>query len=115
MPTATLYSPMISIETANTNRLFLFCNVVNVTSKPRSGTIEILRGDGKPVTTTSYNNVQPSAGTGDGINQTPLPPNPAPITLVYAKVTVQGKATDIRASLILADAKGNIIVSAEAH
>jgi hypothetical protein len=106
---------MISIETANSNKLFLFCNIVNVSSQPRSGTIEILRGDGKPVTGTGFNKVQPGVGTGDGINQTPLPPNPAPVTMVYAKVTVQGKATDIRVSLILADAKGNTIVSAEAH
>jgi hypothetical protein len=115
MPTATLYSPMISVETANTHKLFLFCNIVNVSAQPRSGTLEILRGDGTPVSTASFNNVPPGVGTGISISQTPLPPNPAPVTLVYAKVTVQGNATDIRASLILADAKGNTIVSADAH
>ncbi len=115
MPTTTLYSPVISIETANTNRLFLLCNIVNVSSQPRSGTIQILRADGTPVTTTNYNNVQPGVGTGDGISQVPLPPNPAVITLIYAKVTVDGNAEDIRASLILTDAKGNTTVTAEAH
>src|SRR5258708_4749893 len=115
MAMATLYSPIISIETANSNKLFLFCNIVNVASQPRSGTIQIIAADGNPVTTTNYNNVQPGVCTGDGISQTPLPPNPAPVTLVYARVTVQGAARDIRASLVLADAKGTAIVCVEAH
>src|SRR5437016_2704293 len=115
MPTVSLYSPMISIETANSKKLFLFCNVVNVSATPRSGTLHILAGDGSSVSTASYNNVQPGVGTGISINQTALPANPAIITLVYAKVTVQGSAKDIRAGLVLADNKGNTICSAEAH
>ncbi len=111
---ATLYSPLIAIETSNSNHLFLFCQVLNVSDAPLNGTIQLHRADSTSISLVSYNNLAPGVGTGDGISGTPLGTTPQ-ITLVYAKVTVEGHAKDIRANLILANANGNTIVSAEAH
>ena len=111
-----LYSPIISVETANSENLTLSCYVLNVSSHPRSGNIQILLADGQPLTTTSYSKVPMGNGTGDSISRIPFTNTNAPsVTLVYAKVTVDGNANDIRASLILTDGKGNTMVFAEMH
>ena len=114
MATVTLYTPIISFQSAQTNKMKLFCHVLNTCNQPRSGTLQIKDAGGNPLSTVSYNNVQPDGGTG---TSAPLyiPSNSAAVGLVYAKVTVIGAATDIRANLILTDSNGNTIVSVEAH
>ncbi len=114
MATVTLYTPIISFQNAQSNKLKLYCHVLNVCNQPRTGTIQIKDAGGNPLSTVSYNNLQPDGGTG---TSAPLyiPSNSAAVGLVYAKVTVIGAATDIRASLVLTDLNGNAIVSVEAH
>jgi hypothetical protein len=89
------------------------CNVVNVSGQPRTGTISIVRLDGQPMSSVTYNTVPPGGGTGTSVST--LPPPFAPITIAYCKVTVKGSKGTIRASLILRDADGNTIAVSEAR
>jgi hypothetical protein len=110
-----LFTSMLDIETANPGKPLsaLQCNIVNVSKKPRSGTISIIGADGAALSTVAYNNVQPGVGTGDSVG---VFSNPAPITLAYCKITVSnGKVTSIRGSLTLTDQKGNAAVSVGAR
>jgi len=113
MATTTIYSPMINVQTANSGKLNLYANVVNVSSGARSGRIQIMAAGGMPLASTNYNNLQPGKGTGDALNHFPTA-FPA-VTMVYCKFTVNGISTDIRGSLVLADSKGNTLVCVEAR
>jgi hypothetical protein len=108
----TLYTAPVMIETANTSKYAVYLNVVNVSSSPRTGTLQILQLDGSPISTASYNSVAPGVGTGIQVQSFQ---NTAPITMVYGKVTVDDIADAIRANLVLADTKGNSLVSLDAQ
>ncbi len=114
MTTVTLYTPIISFENAPTNKLKLFCHVLNASNQPRNGSIQIMDAGGNPISSTGYHNLQPGNATGDSAPLYILS-STALIGLIYAKVTVIGAAHDIRANLILTDSNGNTIVSVEAH
>lgn len=109
---AELYSSIIAIETSNSQKLTVSCNVVNVSSAARNGTIQMFAGDGSPLSSTNYHALQPGVGTGDAVSSFT---GTAPVTLVYCKITVDGKADTIRGSLILFDSNGNTVVSVEAR
>jgi hypothetical protein len=111
----TLFTSILDIETANSGKPLsaLQCNIVNVSDKPRSGTISIIGADGTSLSTVAYNNVQPGVGTGNSVG---VFSNPAPITLAYCKITVtNAPASSIRGSFTLTDQKGNAAVSVEAR
>jgi len=107
-----LFTPPLMVETANSAKYAVYCNVLNASSSPRTGTLQIVNLTGVPLSTAGYNNVAPGGGTGIQVQTFP---NVAPITLVYGKITVNGKRDSIRANLVLVDAKGNTLVSLEAH
>ena len=107
-----LFTPPLLIETANSAKYAVYCNVLNASSSPRTGILEIVNFDGVPVSTAGYNNVAPGGGTGIQVQNFQ---NAAPITLVYGKITVDEKPGSIRANLVLVDAKGSTLVSLEAH
>lgn len=108
---ATLFTAPLMIETANSSGYAIYLNVLNVSSSPRGGTLQILQLDGSEIGAASYNSVAPGVGTGIQVQTFQ---NTAPITLVYGKVTVNGQADSIRANLVLIDAKGNSLISIEA-
>jgi hypothetical protein len=105
---------MVEIATANPGAPLsaLRCNVVNVSSTPRSGTLSIIQGDGTPLSTVSFNELLPGGGTGDSVTAFS---NPAPSTLAYCKITVEGKKNTIRGSLSRTDANGNAVVIVNAQ
>jgi hypothetical protein len=107
-----LYSSTINIETANSTHKSLFCNVVNVSTSARSGTLQILALDGSSLAAASYNNVQPGVGTGISVS---VFQGSVPMTVVYCKITVDAGAEAIRGSLSLSDSNGNTVVSVEAR
>jgi hypothetical protein len=108
-----LFTPVVEIATANPGASLsaLRCNVVNVFHAPRNGTISIIRADGVPLATTSFNALQPGRVTGVSIS---VFTNPAPITLAYCKITVHRKKGTIRGSLSRTDASGNSVVVVDA-
>jgi hypothetical protein len=112
---AELFSSILDIETANPGKLLsaLQYNIVNVSKKPRSGTISIIGADGASLSTVAYNTVQPGVGTDNSVG---VFSKAAPITLAYCKITVSNApATSIRGSFTLTDQKGNAAVSVEAR
>jgi hypothetical protein len=112
---AVLSTSILAIETANPGKPLsaLQCNIVNVSTKPLSGTISIIASDGTALSTVAFNNVQPGVGTGNSVG---VFSNPAPITLAYCKISVaNASATSIRGSFMLTDQKGNAVVSVEAR
>ncbi len=108
-----LFTPVVEIATANPGASLsaLRCNVVNVFHAPRNGTISIIRADGAPLATTSFNALQPGSVTGVSVS---VFTNPAPITLAYCKITVHRKKGTIRGSLSRTDASGNSAVVVDA-
>jgi len=100
------------IETANSAKYALCLNVLNVSSSPRTGTLEIVMGDGTIISSAGYNAVQPGVLTGIGEQKFQ---NVAPVTLVYGRITVNAKRDSIRANLVLTDGKGNALVNVDAH
>jgi len=108
-----LFTPMVEIATANPGAPLsaLRCNVVNVFHAPRSGTISIIKADGTPLATTSFNALQPKEVASLVIDTFT---NPTPITLAYCKITVHRKKGSIRGSLSRTDEKGNSVVVVEA-
>jgi len=108
----TLFTAPLMIETANTSNYAVYLNVLNVSSSPRNGTLQILQLDGVPMSSASYNSVAPGLGTGIQVQTFQ---NTAPVTLVYGKITVDDNADSIRANLVLTDANGNSLVSLEAR
>ncbi len=109
--TAVLYTSFLTIPTAAAGAV-VGLYVVNVSSSNVGGTLQILDGTGTPLSTTSYTPLPPGVGTGDEVTSFP---GPAPVTLVYGKVTVDGGADRVRASLILRDASGLTLANAEAR
>jgi hypothetical protein len=111
---ADLFTPMVEIATANPGAPLsaIRCNAVNVSSAPRNGTLSIIQADGTPLSTTSFNELQPGGGTGDAVT---VFSNPTPITLAYCKITVEGTKCTIRGSLSRTDADGNAVVVVEAQ
>ena len=107
-----LYSPMLTIETSNSQNMTIDCSVLNASSSARDGTIQILQGDGTPLSTVSYNNLPPGVVTGTAVKAFQ---NTAQVTLVYCKITVDDKPDAIRGSLILYDSLGNTWATVEAH
>jgi hypothetical protein len=91
----------------------LYCSVLNVSRQPRSGTLQIFSGDGSSLAVGSYNNVAPGGSTGIAVY--PPFPGPAPVMVAYAKVTVEGSKTDIRANLTTSDPNGDTVAVAEAR
>jgi hypothetical protein len=108
----TLFTPPLMIETANSAKYVLYCNVLNVSASPRTGTLQILMGDGTPISSAIYNAVTPGVLTGIEAQKFQ---NVAPVSVIYGKITVNGKADSIRANLVMTDAKGNTLVSVDAH
>ena len=104
-------SPLM-IETANSAKYALYCNVLNVSSSPRTGTLEIVMGDGTIISSGGYNAVQPGVLTGIQVQNFQ---NVAPVTLVYGRITVNARRDSIRANLVLIDGKGNALVNVDAH
>jgi len=107
-----LYTPPLMIETANSANYVLYLNVLNVSSSPRTGTLEILNFSGVQISYGGYNNVIPGGGTGIQMQAFQWA---FPVIFVYGKITVDGKPDSIRANLVLADAKGYTLVSAGAY
>jgi len=107
-----LVTPTLLIETANTSKNAVYCNVVNASSSPRTGTLEIVGLDGGIISTAGYNNVAPGVGTGIQVQKFQ---STAPVTTLYGRITVDDKPDSIRANLVLADAKGNALVSLDAR
>jgi hypothetical protein len=107
-----LFTPPLMIETANSAKYAVYCNVLNASSAARTGTLEIINLDGTPIQTAMYNKVAPGGGTGIQVQSFQ---NSAPITLLYGKITVDDKPESIRGNLVLIDAKGNTLVSLDAH
>src|ERR1700722_5234904 len=96
------------IETVNSANYALYCNVLNVSSSPRTGTLEIVDFGGVVVAYGGYNNLAPGGGTGD---KNPPFQNVAPFTLAYGKITVDSLPNLIRGNLVLIDANGNTLTS----
>jgi hypothetical protein len=119
---AELFTSMLNIQTANPGKPLsaLMCQVVNVSSSPRSGTLQIIGGDGNSLSTVSYNTIQPGVGTGDSVT---VFSTATPITTAYCKITVHAlpgeknrvAARAIRGSLVLTDQNGNAVATAEAR
>lgn len=109
--TGVLYTSSLHIPTAAAGAV-VSLNVVNVSSTPVSGTLQIFDGTGAPLSTVSYNSVAPGVGTGTEVSTFP---GPAPVTVTYGKVTVNGRADRVRANLILRDASGITVANAEAR
>jgi hypothetical protein len=107
---AVLYTSPLSV--GSTSRSALFCNVVNVSGSPVSGTLQIFSLSGESLSVASYNDVAPGGGTGIAIFVFPQQP---PVTLAYCKVTVRGPRNTIRANLILASKDGSSIAAVEAR
>lgn len=108
-----LFTPMVEIATANPGSLLsaLRCNVVNVFHAPRNGTISIIKSDGTPLATTSFNALQPKEVVSLVVDTFT---NSTPITLAYCKITVHRKKGTIRGSLSRTDERGNSVVVVEA-
>jgi hypothetical protein len=117
---AELFTSMLDIQTANPNPQRVNCQVLNVSSSNRSGTITTKRSDGTVLSTVSYNSVAPGVGTGDSVSVTNTS---VPYALVYCDFTVNPlpgekenvTASAIRASLVLIDQNGNTFANAEAR
>ena len=110
--TSVLFTPPLAIETANSANYVLHLNVVNVSTSPRSGTLEILNFVGAPLSFGGYNGIASGGGTGIQIQKFQ---NAAPVLLVYGKIMVDDKPDSIRANLVLTDARGYTLVSVEAR
>jgi hypothetical protein len=108
MKEAVLYTSPLNVK-ANA----LYCSVLNVSRQPRGGTLQIFAGDGSSLAVGSYNTIAPGVLTGIAVY--PPFPGPAPVMVAYAKVTVEGSKTDIRANLTASDSNGNTIAVAEAR
>jgi hypothetical protein len=116
---ADLFTSMLDIQTAKPNPRRVNCQVLNVSSSNRSGTITTIRSDGTVLSRVSYNQVAPGVGTGDSVSVS----GPASIALVYCHFTVNPlpgenqihAASAIRASLVLTDQNGNTFANAEAR
>jgi hypothetical protein len=108
-----LFTPMVEIATANPGAPLsaLRCNVVNVFHAPRNGTISIIRADGTPLATTSFNALQPKEVVSVVVDTFT---NLTPITLAYCKITVHRKKGTIRGSLSRTDERGNSVIVVEA-
>ena len=107
-----LFTASLMVETANSHNYAVYCNVLNASSAPVTGTLEIVEFDGTVISTASYNAVAPGVGTGIQVQAFP---NNVPITLLYGRITVEGNPESIRGNLLLIDANGNTLVSLEAH
>lgn len=112
---ATLFTSLLSIETANPGKPLsaLDCYIVNVSKTPRNGTISIIGADGSPLSFGSYSNTPPGSFTGihAGVFSTQNPQ-----TLAYCKITVtNAPASSIRGSFTRTDQNGNTVVSIEAR
>ncbi len=107
-----LFTSPLAISTANAGQYRILINVLNVSSTPRTGTLEILGLGGNVLSNVTYNAVAPNGGTGDEINAIA---NQAPISLFYGRVTVDDKPDSIRASVLITDQAGNTLVSVEAR
>ncbi len=114
---AELFMYMLSIETANPGKplsaLDCYCYIINVSKKPRDGTISIIRADGSPLSFGSYSNTPPGSSTGihAGVFSTQNPQ-----TLAYCKITVtNAPSSSIRGSFTRTDQNGNTVVSVEAR
>jgi len=110
--TSTLFTGVLMIQTANSAQYTVSCDVLNVSSSRKTGTLQIIRADGTVLGSGGYNSVAPGVGTGIQVQTFQ---NTAIITTVYGKITVKGKPNSIRASLSLTDVKGNTLVSLEAR
>jgi len=109
---AILYTPLLTIETANSAGYAVSLFVLNVSNSAKSGTLQILAGDGTPLSTSGYNSVPPGVATGIDVETFPTQ---AEETLVYGKITVDnGDAHTVRASLVISDADGNTLVTVQA-
>jgi hypothetical protein len=107
-----LVTPPLLIETANSAQYGVYCNVLNVSSSPRTGTLEIVTFSGVTVNFGGYGNVVPGGGTGIRMESFE---NVFPVIFLYCRISVDGEHDSIRANLVLADANGNTLVSLEAH
>jgi hypothetical protein len=107
-----LFTPPLSIETANSANYAVYCNVLNASSSPRTGTLEIVDFSGETLSSSGYNSVAPGVGTGIQIGNFG---SSASIMLLYGRIAVDGDRDSIRANLLLIDANGNTLVSLEAH
>jgi hypothetical protein len=109
----TLTTSPLSIPTANPQKHRVMINVLNVSKAQRNGTLELRRLDNTVMAAVSYNGIAPGVGTGNDIVN--LPTWPFPITPFYGRVTVDGPVDSIRASVVIADDAGNVLVSVEAR
>ena len=76
-----LFTPPLLIETANSAKYAIYCNMLHASSSPRTGILEIVNPDRLPATTNAYNNVAQAEGpSGSRTFKT------APIALVYGKM-----------------------------
>ena len=108
---STIFSPVLTIETANSKQHTVSCHVVNCSNVPVSGEINIFEGTGNSISYGGYNNLPPGGCTGISVNH--FNPLNAPVTLVYCRLTVNGCNADvIRGSLVIADKNGNALISA---
>jgi hypothetical protein len=107
-----LFTPPLMIETANSAKYAVYCNVLNASSSARTGTLAIVNLDGTTIQNAAYNSIAPGGGTGI---QVQIFQSTAPITLVYGKITVDDEPESIRANLVMVDAHGNTLVSLAAH
>lgn len=110
--TSTLFTPVLSIETANTAGYEIYCYVMNASSSAQTGTLAIINLDGTVLSSASYNNTPAGGGTGIQVQKVSTATK---FTLVYGKITVNGAANLIRANLALVDSKGNTLVSLDAQ
>src|SRR5262249_22536007 len=90
--------------------LALDCNFVNVSGGPRNGTIQIIRLDGTPLSSVSFNNTPSGGGTGDAVST--FSTN-VQVTTAYCKMTVDAGRRSLRASFSRRDAKGNTVASVD--
>jgi hypothetical protein len=109
--TSVLYTSALEIPT-DARGAAVDLVVVNVGGVPANGTLEIFDGTGAPLTTVSYNMVAPGVLTGTSVSAFT---GSVQITTVYGRVTVRGRASSIRASLLLRDVAGLTISNAEAR
>jgi hypothetical protein len=116
---AALFTSMLDIQTANPNPRRVNCQILNVSSSNRSGTIRTIRGNGTVLSVVSYN-IAPGRGAGDSVSVTDTS---VPYVLVYCHFTVKPlpgetatvTAGAVRASLVLIDPNGNAFANAEAR
>lgn len=113
--TANLFTSILDIQPQVGVGLALRCKVVNVSTAPRSGTIQTIDHNGIVLATITYTNLNPGFGIGNDVTVSIK-------TGAYCKITVNPVGTEtavvtaksIRSSLVL-DQNGNTVANAEAH